>query len=240
MPAVFVHGVPETHLIWDNLRSKLSRKDTIAVDLPGFGAPVPDGWDAHMNSYAEWLESEIEKLGEPVDLVGHDWGSLLTIRVASVRPDLIRTWTGGSGAIHPDYTWHDVAKIWQTPGMGEQFMQGMSGDVMKTTLAGAGVPEADAAVMAEAINDTMKDCILKLYRSAVNVGQEWWPALDNIPRGGLLIWGVDDPYMQLTYAKALADHVGAKVHELAATGHWWPVQRPAEAAAALEAHWASV
>ncbi len=46
MPAVFVHGVPETHLIWDPIRSKVSRKDTIAVDLPGFGAPVPSGFGA--------------------------------------------------------------------------------------------------------------------------------------------------------------------------------------------------
>lgn len=238
MSAVFVHGVPETHLIWDNLRARLSRKDHLAVDLPGFGSPVPGGFDAHMNSYADWLVAEIEKIGEPVDIVGHDWGSLLTIRVASLRPDLIRTWTGGSGAIHPDYVWHDLAKVWQTPAMGEQFMTGMTGDTLKAAITAAGVPEADADQMAARIDDTMKDCILKLYRSAVNVGEDWWPALDNIPRGGLLIWGVDDPYMQVNFARELAKHVGAKVHELKDTGHWWPVQRPAEAAAALEEHWA--
>jgi len=141
MPAVFVHGVPETHLIWDPIRSKLSRKDTVAVDMPGFGAPVPEGFDATKEAYVDWLTREIEKIGEPVDLVGHDWGSLLTLRVASTRPDLIRTWTGGSGAVHPDYVWHDMAKMWQTPGVGEQVMQAMTPDALKGALGGGGVPQ---------------------------------------------------------------------------------------------------
>jgi pimeloyl-ACP methyl ester carboxylesterase len=238
MPAVFVHGVPETHTIWDPIRSHLSRKDVVAVDLPGFSSPVPQGFDATMNAYAAWLVAEIERLGEPVDIVGHDWGSLLTIRVASIRPDLIRTWTCGSGAIHPDYVWHDTAKIWQTPGMGEQFMQAMSPDALGVALTSAGVPPEAAGEIAAHIDDTMKDCILKLYRSAVNVGKEWWPDLSNIPAHGLLIWGVDDPYMAIVYAEKLAEHVGAKLVKLADTGHWWPLQRPAEAAKALEEHWA--
>ena len=238
MPAVFVHGVPETHLIWDPIRSKVSRKDTIAVDMPGFGAPVPAGFDATKEAYADWLIAEIEKIGEPVDIVGHDWGSLLTIRVASVRPDLIRTWTGGSGAIHPDYVWHDMAKMWQTPGVGETVMQGMTGDALKAGLSGGGVPADALDDMANQIDDTMKDCILKLYRSAVNVGSEWWPDLKNIPGRGQLIWGMDDPYMAVSFAEGLAKETKARLVKLNGVGHWWPVQAPAEAAATLEKHWA--
>src|SRR5258708_27673199 len=145
MPVVFVHGVPETHIIWDPVRSHLSRKDVIAVDLPGFGAPLPAGFDATKEAYAAWLIAEIEKIGEPVDLVGHDWGSLLTLRVASTRPGLIRTWTGGSGAIHPDYVWHDMARMWQTPGVGEQGMKATTADALKAALNGAGVAQTAAA-----------------------------------------------------------------------------------------------
>jgi pimeloyl-ACP methyl ester carboxylesterase len=238
MPAVFVHGVPETHHVWDPIRATLSRKDVVAVDMPGFGAPLPAGFDSTKEAYTAWLTAEIEKIGEPVDLVGHDWGSLLTLRVASTRPDLIRTWTGGSGAVHPDYVWHDMARMWQTPGVGEQVMQAMTGEALKTALTGAGVNEADATQMASAIDDTMKDCILKLYRSAVNVGAEWYPDLKNIPAGGLLIWGVDDPYMAISYAEKLTEYTGAHLHRLEGVGHWWPLQAPAEAAAALEQHWA--
>lgn len=241
MPAVFLHGVPESHVIWDPIRSRLSRKDTLAPDMPGFGgAPVPAGFGATMNEYAAWLIGELESAGEPVDLVGHDWGALLSLRVACLRPDLIRTWTIGSGAIDPDYDWHPTAKIWQTPGMGEQFMAGMSGDALKAALSGAGVPADGAEAMAAGVDDTMKDCILKLYRSAVNVGKEWGPDLPKAPKTGLLIWGVDDTYMQVNHAEYVAKVTGAKMVRLEATGHWWPLQRPDEAAKALEEHWAGL
>ena len=128
MPALFVHGVPETHHIWDDIRSRLSRKDTIAVDLPGFSTELPDGFDCTKEAYLGWLIAEVEKAGEPVDIVGHDWGALLTERLASVRPDLVRTWAAGGGAIDETYVWHQLAQAWQTPGMGEQVMAGFTQD----------------------------------------------------------------------------------------------------------------
>jgi pimeloyl-ACP methyl ester carboxylesterase len=240
MPAVFVHGVPETHVIWDDIRSRLSRKDTIAPDMPGFSTPVPDGFGATMNEYAGWLVGEMEKVGEPVDLVGHDWGALLSLRVACLRPDLIRTWTIGSGAIDPDYVWHDLARMWQTPGVGEQVSQAMTGDALKQALGGGGVPLEHVDIIADHVDDTMKDCILKLYRSAVNVGTEWGPDLPKAPATGMLLWGVDDPYMQVKHAEYVGKVTGAKMFRLENTGHWWPLQRPDEAAKALEEHWASV
>ncbi len=240
MPAFFVHGVPETHQIWDGIRSKIARKDVIAVDLPGFSTPVPEGFDCTKEAYTNWLIGEVEKVGEPIDMVGHDWGALLTLRVASLRPDLIRTWAVGGGALSPDYEWHDMAKMWQTPGVGEQVMQAMTGDALKTALSGGGVPAEASDAMASHIDDTMKSCILPLYRSAVNVGKEWDAELKDIPKAGLLLWGADDPYMQVAHAQSLAKKVGAKIVSLPETGHWWPVQRPDEAAKILEEHWASV
>ena len=37
MPAFLVHGVPDTHHLWDGVRKHLSRSDIIAPDMPGFG-----------------------------------------------------------------------------------------------------------------------------------------------------------------------------------------------------------
>ena len=82
MPAIFVHGVPDTHHVWDALLPHLSRDDVSAVDLPGFSSPVPDGWSATKEEYVDWLVAEVEKADEPVDIVGHDWGGA---RVAARR-----------------------------------------------------------------------------------------------------------------------------------------------------------
>ena len=89
--------------------------------------PVPDGFDATADEYRDWLIGVLEAIGEPVDLVGHDWGGGHVQRVATARPDLIRSWcTDIIGAADPDYEWHDLAKVWQTPGEGEALVEAMA------------------------------------------------------------------------------------------------------------------
>jgi pimeloyl-ACP methyl ester carboxylesterase len=237
MPALFVHGVPETHHIWDGIRSRISRADVIAVDLPGFSTDIPDGFDSTKEAYLSWLVAEVEKVGEPVDIVGHDWGALLTERLVSVRPDLVRTWAAGGGAIDESYTWHQIAQMWQTPGLGEQVMAGFTEDALVAALTPEGVPESVAREVAARVDDRMKSSVLPLYRSAVKVGEEWGPALDEVERPGLLIWGAKDPYMALEYARRLADRTKAQMVVLEDVGHWWPLQAPDRAAEALEKFW---
>jgi hypothetical protein len=94
MTAVFVHGVPDTYRVWDRVRAQLTRKDVVALALPGFDNPAPAGFTSTKEAYADWIIQQLETIGTPVDLVGHDWGCMLTTRVASIRPDLVRTWTG--------------------------------------------------------------------------------------------------------------------------------------------------
>jgi pimeloyl-ACP methyl ester carboxylesterase len=74
MPAVLVHGNPETSEVWDSLRSELRRSGNVAVSMPGFGCSRPDDFGSSKEEYLDRLMGELEQLGEPVDLVGHDWG----------------------------------------------------------------------------------------------------------------------------------------------------------------------
>ena len=73
MPAILVHGNPESAPIWDLLIPELDRDDVLTLSPPGFGAPCPPGWGATHPEYLSWLVSELECIGEPVDLLGHDW-----------------------------------------------------------------------------------------------------------------------------------------------------------------------
>ncbi len=54
MTVVFVHGVPETAAIWNPLLGVLGRDDAVAVSPPGFGVPVPVGFEATSDGYAGW------------------------------------------------------------------------------------------------------------------------------------------------------------------------------------------
>lgn len=242
MPAVFVHGVPETTVVWDALIAQVQRDDVVALGLPGFGSPLPDGFDATMHTYASWLADELTAFDE-VDLVTHDWGAILALRVLADQPANVRSWVSDMGDLGPDFEWHDTAKVWQTPGDGEAFMDGMLGaslDDRAALLAAVGVPAGDAEVMASNVDRTMADAILALYRSATDVGDEWGPGIDRISAPGLLVSSGLDPFRNPARVGRLAERTGAKVLDLPTAGHFWMLDATLEAAAAIRDFWASL
>ncbi|GAA5771803.1 alpha/beta fold hydrolase [Streptosporangium roseum] len=62
---VLVHGVPGTHRVRAGVRRHLKRGDVEAWDLPGFGAPRPDGFGSTKEEYADDLITGFEV---PADL----------------------------------------------------------------------------------------------------------------------------------------------------------------------------
>src|SRR5688572_15701121 len=90
MTVVFVHGIPETPAIWAPLRARL-RRPSVALALPGFSAPRPAGFRGTKDAYAAWLVDRLREVEGPVDLVGHDLGGLLTMRVASTADVPLRS-----------------------------------------------------------------------------------------------------------------------------------------------------
>lgn len=238
MAIVLVHGVPDTPRLWRGVVARLGRDDVHTPALPGFGCDVPAGFDATKEAYVDWLVATVAAIGTPVDLVGHDWGSLLVQRVVSLRPELVRTWTCGSGFVDREWTWHPLAQQWQTPDVGEAVMAATTPDAMAASLAASGIPPDEAAIVASHVDARMKDAILRLYRSAVRVGAEWHDAVDAIVRPGLVIAGRTDPFVDPEVGERLARRVGGRFVALDC-GHWWPVERPDDVVAALRAHWAS-
>jgi len=246
MPAVLVHGVPELPAIWDPLRSQLCRDDVVAWQLPGFGCPRPEGFDATKEQYVAWLVAELEGLGSahPIDLVGHDWGGGFVVRLVSTRPDLIRSWvTDAAGLGDPNFEWHEFAKIWQTPGAGEDFFAHQLTQPVEER-AGVfeqfGVPRDQALALAGGLDRTMADCILALYRSAVDVGREWAPEFRDIPAPGLVVVPSQDPFLSVDGARDAATRAGAGIADLPGLGHWWMLQDPARGASMVEQFWASL
>lgn len=231
MTTVFIHGVPDTERVWSRL-SPLIPGDSIALALPGFGCALPPGFAAAKEDYLAWLIAALEALPAPRDVVAHDWGSILMMRVLSVRPDLIRSWVGGGAPLTADYTWHPTARMWQTPGAGEKSMQRLSPDLAAAMLTRAGISDADARETAAHIDDTMKDCILGLYRSGRDVFREWGPDLSRVTAPGLVLWGEGDVYAAPVYAERIGEVTGARVVILPC-GHWWQVERPEAAADAI-------
>jgi pimeloyl-ACP methyl ester carboxylesterase len=174
MTLVLLHGVPEDAQIWDEIRAELSDLETIALSLPGFGVPAPLGFAATMDGYATWVAQELGKIGKPICLVGHDWGGILTSRIATTRPELLVGFaTDVLSFFHPDFAWHPLAKIWATPGAGEAFMEEQgkrSAAERAAQFTEMGVAPGYAAHLA-GLDHEKNRCILSLYRSSTELYQ---------------------------------------------------------------------
>ena len=246
MPVVLVHGVPETPALWDPLREQLGRDDVVTPQFPGFGTPRPAGFGATKEEYVDWLVGELEGLQAdgPVDLVGHDWGGGLTVRLVSTRADLVRSWVSDAAGLGDiEFEWHDFAKIWQTPGEGEQFWEQQLAAPVEER-AGVfemfGVPHDRAIELAGQVDETMSACILDQYRSAPDVGKEWAPDFQDVKAPGLVLIPSEDPFLSADGARSGAERAGAKVADLDGVGHWWMLQDPQRGAAVLNDFWSSL
>ena len=167
------------------------------------------------------------------------------LRLVSTRADLVRSWTSDiAGLGDVDFVWHDVAKIWQTPGAGEDFFTATLAQSPEERgalyTATFNVPLEAAVALNRPIDATMAGCILDLYRSAKDVGIEWAPEFHDIAKPGCILLAGDDPLLSHDLARRATKRAGATLTELDGLSHWWMLQDPARSAAAIEAFWATV
>jgi pimeloyl-ACP methyl ester carboxylesterase len=244
MALILVNGNPETAAIWSPLVPLLGRDDVVMLCPPGFGAPVPDGFGATYDDYTDWLTAELEGVGEPVDLVGHDWGANVALRVACERPELLRSWAiDTAGSFAPGYAFPDVCHLWQTPGQGEESIAawlalGVPGRADLNRSLGMTPPVAEE--LAAAFDEAMGRCILALYRSVPEAVMAHWGrrATAASARPGLVVVPTADDHTGGEPGhRWLAERAGATVAVLEGLGHWWMVQDPGVAAGVLRRFW---
>ena len=251
MTVVFVHGNPETPAVWDLLSERLRERgydDQVRLTPPGFGAPVPPDFGCTVGEYREWLIVELEQFGQPVDLVGHDWGGGHTVNVAMSRPDLLHSWCSDAiGLFDPDYVWHDLAQIWQTPGAGEDFIAGMAAQGARQraeeTYIPRGMDPSIARVVAEGFDESMQSAILPLYRSATQpVMRQLGAGLEAAAaRPGLVVMASEDHLVGTDQQRRRsAARAGAQVAVLDGLDHWWMTQDADAGAGALDTFWSSL
>lgn len=243
--AVLVHGVPRSARLWDGDIEHLDgSRRVVALDLPGFAEPPPAGWVATKENYAAWLLGQVEAIAAadgPVHLVGHDWGCLLSCRVASLRPELLRSLTFGNGPIDEHWPLHAFWAAWNEPGGGERWMDEFDVDAFGDALLRGGLPDAFVRAISWR-NKWNRDVTLTLYRSAVHAvhavhaGREWAADLARIVIPSMALWGQLDLIVPIEMGRRMATRMGAEVAALNAN-HFWPAEVPADAARELQRLW---
>lgn len=93
-PAVYVHGLGGSSQNFTDLAGLLAdRLDGQAVDLPGFGYSDPSPRYS-IPAFSSTLIDYLDHSGRgPVHLIGNSLGGSISVRVAALRPDLVRTLT---------------------------------------------------------------------------------------------------------------------------------------------------
>ncbi len=240
MPVFFIHGVPATGALWKPILASLDRDDEVlAPSLPGFTAAPPEGWVPVKESYVNWAIEQLEGLyerGGPVHLVGHDWGCLIALRAASLRPELLRSLAVGNAPIDPHWPLHMLWTEWMIEGKGEALSDMLAEkNPMHDTLLRLGFSPEDAKNNAFTYPGNARR-IMSLYRSAVHIGREWAEDLARIVVPSMFIWGERDLIVPPEIGRRMANRVGAEFVTLDAD-HFWPVERPDEALVLLRRLW---
>ena len=101
--ALYVHGLGGASTNWTDLAALLAvRLDGWAIDLPGFGRSTPPrrprySIRGHVRAVIDVLEHVRDQPGDgagrPVHLLGNSLGGLVSVLVASRRPDLVASLT---------------------------------------------------------------------------------------------------------------------------------------------------
>jgi pimeloyl-ACP methyl ester carboxylesterase len=169
------------------------------------------------------------------------------VTVAMTRPDLLRSWcTDVIGIFDPEYVWHELAQVWQTPNAGEQAVRAWAAesvDERAAGLASLGITTDVAQRLAAGYDAAMGRCILALYRSAAQpkMAQLGEGLAAAAQRPGLHLSATDDHYVgTIDMQRRAADRAGARLEVLDGLGHWWMVQDPGRGAAALKRYWAAL
>ncbi len=227
---VFVHGNPGSSSDWTDLlqgAGEIGR--AVAIDMPGFGqAPVPAGFDHHVESYASFLQDALEQLGiERVHLVLHDFGGPFGLTWAIEHMQAFRSVVLFNIGIMPGFRWHKLARRWRTPVIGELSQAWIPRWAWRRVMAASNPPTMPLSFIDKMYDDydrTTRDTVLALYRATPDPGgtaAEMGPVLAAEKRPALVIWGAKDPYIDVSFAERQRDFFDVReLIVLPESGHW--------------------
>lgn len=219
-----LHGWGRSHRDFDAVlgaAEPASALDSIALDLPGFGAsPPPDVvWGA--GDYAICVGQVLAEMSAPVVVLGHSFGGRVAVHLAAARPEAVRALvlTGAPllrvGAPKRVATGYRVVRGLRRVGL-----------VSERRLEAARQRYGSADYRAA------QGVMRQIHVRAVNeTDEEQLRALRCPVR---LVWGDDDTAAPLEVGRRVAELVGAELTVVPGAGHLTPLTAPSALRVAVE------
>lgn len=229
---VFVHGNPGPSQDWAGLLAAVGEFGrAVAWDQPGFGrADKPAGFEHTVTGHAAFIEAALDALEiDRVHLVLHDFGGPWGLEWAATHTSRVASLVLINTGVLRDYRWHLMARIWQTPLLGELFNALSTRSAFQATLRRTDprLP-ADFVDRLHAVSSdpATKRAVLRLYRASRQRLIDEWAALTadslrplDIP--ALVVWGAKDAFIPVEQADRQRDvFPRAEVEILPDSGHW--------------------
>jgi pimeloyl-ACP methyl ester carboxylesterase len=265
--ALLLHGFPEGKESWEPQLVALAEAGwrAVAPDLRGYGGTdAPQGVDAYaMPHLVADVEGLISALGEDqVDLIGHDWGSLVGWPFVSRHPGLVRTWTSLSVPNPVALARASGLDGGPSPDPDQQARSSYIGLLNKVGKAEEVLLEDNAQRLRamyrfgpdpETIPEDVVDAFVKGFErpGRLTAGLNYYranlkpaaylaypPCPDPITPSTLLLWGDQDPALGRLAVDQTAGTVEGpyRLMVLEGAGHWLQFERAAEVSAAIVGH----
>jgi pimeloyl-ACP methyl ester carboxylesterase len=262
---LMLHGFPQFWWLWRAQIEDLGRDHrVVAPDMRGYNlSSAPAEVEAYrMRHLIGDVRGLIEHLGGgPVDLVGHDWGGIVSWAFAVKHPELLERLVICDGP--PPFTWG--RELERTPRqreavrymedfskpapLGEELMRANDFAAMEALAIGRGI---ERGYMSESDRDLYREAWsqpgaitggLNYYRAAgmgdqVRVGQpaEAQAAMRSmrVTVPTLVIWGEEDRFLLPGLTDGIEQWVpDVHVEVLPGAGHWTPQERAEEVTALI-------
>jgi pimeloyl-ACP methyl ester carboxylesterase len=240
---LFLHGNPGSGRDWEALIAQVGEfARAVAPDLPGFGgASKPRDFGYRVESYATFIERARTQLGiERAHLVMHDFGGPFGIVWAALHPEAFASAVVMQSGFARGLRWHRMARVWQTPVLGELAMGLVTRGAWRRALgrgSARGMPREFADRLYDEYDRDTRRAVLELYRSTKDpnaLAELLAPTFRELDRPALIVWGAGDPYMPVEYARGnLEGFPSAEVVILEGSGHWPWIDDPEGAAGAI-------
>lgn len=233
---VFVHGLGGDLNSFQMLLGALGEFRCVRLDLPGSGRSARPFQALTMDLFVETVCEVVEKVGGgPAHLVGHSMGTLVCLRLATRKPELVKSLALFGPIVEPSETARqrlkERARIARQDGMIGIADAVSSGGVASTSknanaLLGPFLRESHMRQDPEGFAQT---CEALATAEGADLRFLRCPTL--------VVTGDEDAIAPPSVAQALADKVkGTKVKVLEHCGHWTPFERPQDCARLLSEH----
>lgn len=237
---VLLHGFPGSAADWEPVAVRLPEdRRTLVVDLVGFGASArPESFEAvWTDAQAAALCATLDRLGmDEVALIGHDMGGPVALTFLDRYPDRVTHLGLSATNTFTDTPVDFPLSLLRLPGLGALIEPVF---LSKPALRGLGRAASRTKGVRATPNDsgeakTIRTIFASVLRDLPDLYREIEAVLPAIAVPTIVIWGDEDMFFSEAQGRRTAEAIpGAEFVLLEGCGHFTPIERPDEVAAAI-------